>query len=143
MDVWRISNLSGVGGTLASGRWHNIGKPIVYLADHQAAALLEILVHMDRSLIPATYRLLRAAVPETVGIETISLATLSPGWQDRQDETRNIGDRWLGKASSAILRVPSAIVPGASNFLLNPRHAEAAEISIAEVIDAPFDKRLL
>lgn len=69
MELWRISNyadLSGAGGLQAAGRWHTRGKRIVYLADHPASALLEMLVHMDRELIPATYRLLRIVVSETV-----------------------------------------------------------------------------
>ena len=50
MELWRISNyadLSGAGdGLLAAGRWHTRGRRIVYLADHPASALLEMLVHM-------------------------------------------------------------------------------------------------
>jgi len=47
MELWRISNyadLSGAGGLQAAGRWHTRGKRIVYLADHPASALLEMLV---------------------------------------------------------------------------------------------------
>jgi len=48
MELWRISNyadLSGGGGLQAAGRWHTRGKRIVYLADHPASAVLEMLVH--------------------------------------------------------------------------------------------------
>jgi RES domain-containing protein len=75
MEVWRISNyvdLSGSGGVRAGGRWHSRGKRIVYLADHPASAVLEMLVHIDRDLLPATYRLLRVIVPETVTAEMVS-----------------------------------------------------------------------
>ena len=50
MRLWRISNrasLSGDGGLLASARWHSRGKRIVYLADHPASALLEVIVHLE------------------------------------------------------------------------------------------------
>jgi RES domain-containing protein len=66
MELWRISNyadLSGIGGVRAAGRWHSQGRRIVYLADHPSSALLEMLVHMDRDLIPSTYQLLRIVVP--------------------------------------------------------------------------------
>jgi RES domain-containing protein len=59
MDLWRILNyadLSGLGGLRAAGRWHSQGRRIVYLADHPSSALLEMLVHLDRSLIPSTYQ---------------------------------------------------------------------------------------
>ncbi|AVT78400.1 hypothetical protein RPPS3_43380 [Rhodopseudomonas palustris] len=58
MELWRISNyadLTGTGGLRASGRWHSRGRRIVYLADHPSSAVLEMLVHMDREFLPATY----------------------------------------------------------------------------------------
>ena len=73
MELWRISNyvdLSGIGGLRAAGRWHSQGRRIVYLADHPSSALLEMLVHMDRDLIPPTYQLLRVAVPDDINVET-------------------------------------------------------------------------
>ena len=146
MELWRISNysdLSGAGGVRAAGRWHSRGRPIVYLADHPASALLEMLVHMDRSLLPATYRLLLIIVPETIAIGVIGIDTLTADWRDQQDTTREIGDQWLDRASSALLQVPSVIVPRAKNFLLNPAHPDAAGFAVAEAIVAPFDLRLL
>jgi RES domain-containing protein len=145
MDAWRISNyadLSGFGGTRTSGRWHTIGRPIVYLADHQGGALLEILVHMDRNLIPATYRLLRVQIPDAIPMEITNISDLPHNWRDNPNKTREIGDKWLDSSSAAILKVPSAILPRAQNYLLNPRHANATTVRIVEIIDAPFDPRL-
>jgi len=62
----------------AAGRWHSQGRRIVYLADHPSSALLEMLVHMDRDLMPATYQLLRIAVPADIATETIP-EELPPG----------------------------------------------------------------
>jgi RES domain-containing protein len=146
MEVWRISNyveLSGSGGVRAAGRWHSRGRRIVYLADHPASAVLEMLVHMDRDLFPASYRLLRVIVPETIAIDAVGADTLSSDWRNQPAATREIGDQWLDRCSSALLQVPSVIVPSARNFLLNPAHPDAAGFSVAEVIDAPFDPRLL
>ncbi|MBB5049845.1 RES domain-containing protein [Rhodopseudomonas rhenobacensis] len=144
--MWRISNyadLSGLGGLRASGRWHTRGKRIVYLADHPASALLEMLVHMDRDLLPASYRLLRVVVPETIAIERMDADALRQDWRDYPATTRDLGDQWLDRASSALLQVPSVIVPQAWNVLLNPAHPGAGAITIAEIIEAPFDPRLL
>jgi len=146
MEVWRISNyvdLSGSGGVRASGRWHSRGQRIVYLADHPASAVLEMLVHMDRDLLPATYRLLRVMVPETIAVEAVGADALSSDWTNQPAMTRGIGDRWLDRCSSALLQVLSVIVPRARNFLLNPAHPDAADIVVVEVIHAPFDPRLL
>ncbi|HEY0327916.1 MAG TPA: RES family NAD+ phosphorylase [Rhodopseudomonas sp.] len=146
MELWRISNyadLSGLGGVRASGRWHTRGKPIVYLADHPSSAILEMLVHVERDLLPASYRLLRVTVPEPIAIERIDIDALGANWQDRPAITRDIGDHWLDRSAAALLQVPSVIVPKARNFLLNPAHPDAARITIEEIIEAPFDPRLL
>ncbi len=146
MDLWRISNyadLSGIGGVRAAGRWHSQGRRIVYLADHPSSALLEMLVHMDRDLIPPTYQLLRIVPPAGMAIETIGLDELPPDWQTRTTATRGIGDRWLDRSGSALLQVPSAISHQGQNFLMNPAHPDAAAIIVAEIFRAPFDTRLL
>ncbi|MBR0757872.1 RES family NAD+ phosphorylase [Bradyrhizobium jicamae] len=145
MELWRISNyadLSGIGGLRAAGRWHSQGRRIVYLADHASSALLEMLVHMDRDLIPATYQLLRVVVPSDVTVEIVD-AELPTDWRSNAVMTRDIGDKWLDRATCALLRVPSAISGKGDNFLLNPAHQDAARITVAEIIRAPFDSRLL
>jgi RES domain-containing protein len=145
MELWRISNyadLSGGGGLQAAGRWHTRGKRIVYLADHPASALLEMLVHIDRDLIPATYLLLRIVVSESVPIDTIGIDALASDWRTQPASTRQIGDQWLDQSSTALLQVPSVIVPIGKNFLLNPAHPDAAKVTIVDAINAPFDPRL-
>lgn len=145
MELWRISNyadLSGIGGLRAAGRWHSQGRRIVYLADHPSSALLEMLVHMGRDLIPPTYQLLRVTAPDDIAVEHVG-PNLPPDWRARTMFSREIGDRWLDRSVSALLQVPSAISARGANFLLNPAHPDAARIAVTEVIQAPFDSRLL
>ena len=76
MNLWRISNhvtLSGEGGMRASARWHSRGRPIVYLAESPAGAMLETLVHLQgrRDRLPRTYTLLAIVAPDIVSIERI------------------------------------------------------------------------
>lgn len=130
------------GGLRVAGRWHSQGRCIVYLADHSSSALLEMLVHMDRDLIPATYQLLRVSVPDDIAVENVGVE-LPADWRTKTMVSREIGDRWLDRARSALLRVPSAISERGANFLLNPAHPDAAKVSVAEIIKAPFDPRLL
>src|ERR1700694_990083 len=118
MELWRISNyadLSGIGGMRAGGRWHSQGRRIVYLADHPSSALLEMLVHMDRDLIPSTYQLLRIAVAPDIVIEVADEPSVD--WQTQTMITREIGDRWLDRSTSPLLQVPSAI-SRSRNYLL-------------------------
>jgi RES domain-containing protein len=146
MELWRISNyadLSGTGGLRTAGRWHSQGRRIVYLADHPSSALLEMLVHMDRDLIPPTYQLLRIVLPPDIAIEEVGIDELSADWRSETIASRQIGDRWLDRSSSALLQVPSAIGQHGLNYLLNPAHPDAARITVAEIVRAPFDPRLL
>lgn len=146
MEFWRISNyvdLSGVGGTRASGRWHTIGTPVLYLADHPASALLELLVRVDPDLIPDTFSLLRVLIPDDLVVTRVMPEVLPRDWRDLPVTTRSIGDRWLSDGATAALVVPSAIVPVARNMLVNPRHQAATRITILEIVDAIFDKRLV
>jgi RES domain-containing protein len=148
MRLWRIStnaNLAGDGGLLAAGRWHSRGSRIVYLADHPASTLLEALVHLeiDPDNLPDSYQLLAVDFPDDIAFESIEGKVLTPGWRDDANLTRDLGDRWLRQNRTALLRVPSAIVPLAWNWLLNPAHADRANArSIAQIIRAPFDPRL-
>ena len=56
---------------------------------------------------------------------------------------QQIGDDWFRKVTSPILRVPSVIVPGEWNYLLNPHHANFPSIRIGPMQPIRFDRRLL
>lgn len=145
MRIWRISNyadLSGIGGTLASGRWHSKGRPILYAAEHSALALLEALVHLDRGELPDSFQLLGIDIPDAVEFESPPQKELAADWAQDEAATRRVGDRWLRGATSLLLRVPTALVPHAWNFLVNPGHPDMAAATIASVDRAPFDGRL-
>jgi RES domain-containing protein len=144
---WRISNyadLKGIGGLRTAGRWHNKGIPIVYLAEHPALALLEVLVNFDLELreVPEHFRLLEVEYDQRKSISRLNNKSLPDGWQQNIPLTRAIGDEWLMSATSLLLRVPSAVVPKSFNYLLNPRHPEAKVATILSVIEHPYDARL-
>lgn len=143
MFLWRISNyadLSGVGGIRFSARWHSKGRPIVYTAEHPALAMLEILVNNQRANLPNTYRLLKIEAALTHLTDEVS--KLKFGWQGDENYTRALGDKWLQEQASPLLRVPSAIMPHAFNYLINPEHQLSSEIKISKIEDHPFDIRL-
>jgi RES domain-containing protein len=147
MRLWRISNhasLSGDGGLHASGRWHSRGRRVVYLADHPASALVEVMVHLeiDAEDLPSHYQLLGVEVPDDAAITALGEHDLPTGWRQQLLLTRARGDDWLRTGATALLRVPSAIVPEAANYLLNPAHRDAARIGIASALRAAFDPRL-
>jgi RES domain-containing protein len=141
MWLWRISDhasLSGDGGLLASARWHSRGKRIVYLADHPASALLEVIVHLEVKAenMPDGFQLLKLDAPDDLPVDQPDGRELPADWRERVSLTQKIGDVWLNKGSTSLLRVPSAIVPETNNYLFNPGHAQAARIVIASATRA-------
>jgi RES domain-containing protein len=144
MILWRISrhhDLSGIGGQRASGRWHHAGHPVVYLAESPAAALIEVCVHTSANDVPPDFTLLKVEGPARKRAE-VRLADLPHDWTVRLQTTRDLGSQWLRSGKSSLLRVPSAIVPETSNFLLNPSHSGAIGYRITAAYSWPFDPRL-
>jgi RES domain-containing protein len=147
LDLWRISNhrsLSGEGGLKYSARWHTAGKPIVYLAASPAGALIEVLVHLEleEDELPPAYTLLQVRVPSDLAIEELRIPSKTD-WKNDLISSRNIGDKWLKDAKTALARVPSAILPNTFNYLLNPSHHDAKNARIVGSTKATFDPRLL
>jgi len=135
--LWRISkhnDLEGVGGEKTDGRWHTMGKGkrIVYLSEHPALALIEVLVNLTENpdFIPKSYQLLKIKVDDSISTEAHVPAILTNDWKTNFKETQMIGDTWLESFSSALLVVPSAPSPASMNFLLNPLHPDAKNIAI-------------
>jgi RES domain-containing protein len=142
MVLWRISNyatLDGEGGRLFSARWHSKGQAIVYTSDHPASSLCEMLANTDAGSLPTSFQLLKISAEEG---EVPSPENLRVNWIKDVSFTRTVGDTWLRDGASAILRVPSALVPEAFNFLLNPAHTNMAKIRIVQSTRVPLDQRL-
>ena len=147
MTLWRISNhisLGGEGGLRAPARWHTRGRRIVYLAASPASALLEIIVHLEvrEATIPEGFQLLKLDAPDQLSRHLISPGDLTRDWEDDSRVTRKLGDRWLSEGQSALLAVPSAIVPETENWLLNPVHPDAGQIRLEWNRRFPYDGRL-
>lgn len=148
--VWRIvtaryaeSAFSGEGARLYSGRWNRKGVAVVYTAGSQSLAMLEMLVQ-DQPL-RARYVMIPASLPESLAIERIVPGQLPEGWREgpARQELQALGSNWIRRQTSAVLAVPSAVIPDETNYLLNPTHPDFAAIEIGEPQDFVTDLRLL
>jgi len=130
----------------SAGRWHTParGKRIVYLAEHPAVALIEVLANLesDPALLTETFQLIRAETLESVSVSALDPDALPPDRRDNFSLTRSIGDEWLRSGGSALLAVPSAASPESLNYLLNPLHADATGVGIAWRQQLNYDRRL-
>jgi RES domain-containing protein len=148
VTLWRVSihaTLDGMGGMKSPARWHKLSQPIVYCAPNPATALVEVLVHqrqVEAEDYPDELQYLEIEAPDTTSADTVEVDVLGAAWENDESVTQEIGDEWLRSRRTALLRVPSAIVPATWNVLLNPRHAESAEIRLRQIHRHRFDRRL-
>ena len=137
--VWRIvtarfaqAAFSGEGARRYGGRWNPKGVPVVYTAGSQSLAMLEMLVQ-DQPL-RARYMTVPAEIPPELEIERVDVERLPAAWRDAAvlEALRVIGSEWAAGLGTAVLAVPSAVIPSETNYLLNPRHPDFARIVIGE-----------
>lgn len=146
MVLWRLTThpgLDGFGGTMASGRWHNRPRRVVYAAEHPALAVLETLAHLHLSVtnIPTRLRLMRIEVADRAHTEQVG--ELPDGWQANEVTSRAVGDQWIDAGTALLLAVPSALVPRSTNYLINPAHAQASTHLVETNEPFWFDQRFL
>ncbi len=138
------SAFSGDGAMQYPGRWNVLGSPVVYASAHVSLAILEMLVHADRaSLIPG-YVFFEVQFDERL-VHAVAPKSLPTNWRDSPapDSLARLGDDWLRSDRSAVLRVPSAVVPMEHNYVLNPGHPAFSSIRISVPFDLDVDGRLL
>jgi RES domain-containing protein len=148
--AWRIvkaskaaSAFDGEGARLHGGRWNSPGTAMVYGAQHESLAVLEVLVHLQASALLTAYATVPVEFSERA-VETVDPATLPRNWRHSPAPSalQALGDQWAAEGRSAVLRVPSAIVPREWNYLLNPAHAGFRRLRIGDPEAFRFDARL-
>ncbi|MGH8291295.1 MAG: RES family NAD+ phosphorylase [Steroidobacteraceae bacterium] len=143
-ERYRDQVFAGLGGIYAYGRWTPRGRPVVYTSQSISLAVLEYALNYKRhGWLPASV-LARATIPDAVDVESVSTSALPENWRDPDPPTvlRNIGEYWLRRAQTACLKVPSAIVPEESNYLLNPAHPDFDKLTIGAAEPFNIDRRL-
>lgn len=127
------------------GRWNSVGTPVVYTSTTLSLAVLEMLVHVDPEDMPRDLVALRIEVAGKVSSRRVRPEDLPDDWAEvpGHPACRALGEEWLSKGKTLLLRVPSAIVREEENVLVNPRHPEAEKLQVGSVRAFRFDARLL
>jgi len=152
MFVYRISkktyceDLSGIGAGMYGGRWNPKGVNMLYSSSSIALASLEFMVHNYHLLSTAKICMAKIEIDNNAPILEYPMSKLPKGWNSQmqsQIETQKIGNDFFQKGEHYILKVPSAVVPGEFNLLLNPFHKAHSKTKVIDLIDPfVFDKRL-
>ena len=118
--------------------------PVVYTAATLSLAALELFVNLDADELPRDLVSVSAEIPDELPVEEIARAVLPRNWRvyPAPESTQAIGADWIRKGASAVLRVPSAVIPEESNYLINPAHLETEKIRTATAKPFQFDSRM-
>jgi len=151
MPTWRLVHedyaataFDGEGARITGSRWNSEGIPMVYTAGTLSLALLEIIVHLETKNTLKYFKAIPISFSDLL-VKTIQPAALPLSWNKTPPSfiTKTIGDEWVRQLASAVLCVPSAVVPNEQNYLINPRHPDFKKIEIGEQVDLPADPRIL
>ncbi len=150
MRVWRMaktryapSAFDGEGAKRFGGRWNSTGTRVAYASSNSALAVLEVLVHMTAGGALTGYSLIAATLPDAL-VDVLPADALPANWKASPvpPSVQMIGDAWVRSVRSLALRVPSVIVEGGFNYLVNPAHKDARRMTIESITRYEFDPRM-
>ena len=146
-QAWRMvkekyapTAFSGEGAAKVGGRWNSRGTWVVYASATRSLAALETLVHLNP---PVHFRHVIFSIEFDPSLVE-PLTDPPKNWRDEPapPSTQHLGDTWARELRTPILELPSVLIPGESNFLLNPAHPPFREITISPPVPFTFDPRL-
>ena len=150
MIVYRLTNkkysddLSGIGAEITGGRWNYKGTRVLYTADSRALCMAEIAVHTPIGVMPIDYFMITIEIPDSAANMQIEIESLPKNWRKFPYSmgTQELGDKLIKDQKHLYISVPSAIVPGDYNILINPLHPDFGKVKIIEKGKFNFDERL-
>lgn len=150
MRIWRLvprrhARFDGEGARLFGGRWNRPGTPVIYLSATISLAALEYFVHLEPGEAPDDLVVIQVDVPEGIAVHGIDVKALPRNWRvyPAPEELAELGSAWVHNRQSALLRLPSVIVPREFNYALNPAHRDFGRITVGTPEPFSLDPRLL
>jgi|TARA_R110002110_G_scaffold209970_3_gene422400 RES domain-containing protein len=148
MRVFRLSKLkyaqefNGKGAAKFGNRWNSKGVEIIYTAESRALAMAEVVVHVSLATLPKDFVMIEIDIPESLSFNLLKSKDLREDWNSHPhtSHTQQLGDDFVDSKDFCVCKVPSAVVKGDFNYLINPHHKDAKRIKIKSVTTFPFDK---
>ncbi len=147
MVVYRITHKNFSKALYASGakgRWNAEGKKVIYCAESIPLAFLENMVRRQGVGFNDDFKIMIIELPDNLKITSISPSELKDGWRDFKDfsKCQPWGNTWYDEIQTPILKVPSAVLPDAFNFVINTIHPDYKKIKLIGVTDLVPDERI-
>lgn len=148
--IWRLTPLrhertafTGEGAALFGGRWNFPDIPLVYCAESRSLAALEVLANIRDPKVH--FAMPWVTIPAELPADLIEKPEKLPeDWRSNPYplDTQRFGTEWFKTRRSVALRVPSVVIAGEFNYLLNPAHPQFPKIKIGKPEAFSFDPRL-
>jgi RES domain-containing protein len=140
----RTKDLSGTGAYRFGGRWNSKGVYMLYTSASSSLALLETLVHQDRSILPSHMYLMEISFNSKLPIHTLDSRDYPGDWKlPGSLLTKAMGDKWMLNTHFLGFRARSAVNPFEFNYLLNPSFPDYKNLlKVERVVKIPTDDRL-
>jgi RES domain-containing protein len=145
LAITKYSNdLSGIGAEITGGRWNYKGTRVLYTADSRALCMAEIAVHSPVGIMPIDYNMITIELPDFNDAPIIKQESLPNEWRKfpYSNITQEIGENFIQEREHLYIQVPSAVVQGDYNILVNPLHKYFEKVQILNVEKFHFDERL-
>jgi RES domain-containing protein len=141
---WSSISTSGRGAFLFGGRWNSPGISVIYASQHLAMAAYEKFIHIPKPLPPGLHFVKFAIRFHDLPILHKGIADMPSDWRKEPvpASTQAIGDAWIKGLTTAILAVPSVLIPEETNFLINPSHPDFSKVHFSSATVFEFDLRL-
>jgi RES domain-containing protein len=147
--IWRITRaahtaLDGEGARRYGGRWTPKGSAAVYGSATLSLAALERFVHSDPAFEPTDLVAIAVEIDANVSMHSVEVADLPPTWRQYPAPAALalVGGRWLQEAATAILSVPSVVIPHERNYVINPGHSDVRRLVAGPPEPFRFDPRM-
>ena len=129
MLVFRICLEKYAYDLIASGRsnrWNSSGNFVIYTSSNRALAFLENVVHRSSEGLSSLFKVMEIQIDDSVQITEIPLKSLPENWHKKASYSlcQKIGDEWYREGKTAVLEVPSSIIPKEKVYIINTRHPD-------------------
>ncbi len=145
MTVYRCSlakwadDLSGTGAYLHGGRWNTRGTRLLYTAENNVLAAFEVALRIPLDQISKNYVMIPIEIPDEAGVFA---PRLPANWYSDIQVSQKAGNNFAANGKHLVMKVPSALMTDAYNYLINPAHPLMSHVRAKPARPILFDKRL-
>src|SRR5678815_4844372 len=118
---------------------------MLYTSENSSLALLENLVHFDKTIFPPQLYIMQLELDDTAPVHELPNADYPPDWlTNGLIANQQMGDKWMSENEYTGIKVKSAVNSFEFNYLLNPLFPNFQSlVLVTQVRELDTDGRLV